>query len=649
MDMRALLMAGLTGAAKPAVDDLFSAYAYVGNGGAQSINNGIDLAGKGGLVWTKQRSSTASHGLFDTARSASDGYISSNLTNARNDNYLDSLTAFNSNGFTLGADANDHVSNLSGYSYASWTFRKSKKFFDIVTYTGDGFGARDIPHNLSATPGMIMVKRTDAVGEWFVSPVSLTNPGSGSYPTLRLQTTAALETSTLAIQNCDASKVALGPGGTATNINGATYVMYLFGHDTSADGVIQCGSFVEGSSPAIINLGWEPQFLMMKPVYDTGHWFLVDASRGFSLTSGTTLYTNLNNGENAAGMTYSPAATGFTTSPGNFGAGTTIFYMAIRRSNKPPTSGAQVFNTLLRAGTGSGASVVGAGFPPDFAITSCRNGNSNHGAWDRLRGGKQLLRSDITTASTGDSLGLTSFDQDGFSVGADTSYATVNYSGYNFVYHLFKRARGFMDVAIFKSGNPSPALVYHNLGVTPELIILKERSATGWGWMVASSKTIVSPSSPWYADLALNSTAAAAPSQGGTVYNPLTVTAASFQTLFGAPGVDCMAYLFATLPGVSKVFSYTGNGTSQTVPCGFSNGARFVLIKRTDSAGDWYVWDSVRGIVAGNDPHLSLNTATAETATDDSVDPDPSGFIVNQLSATNINVNAATYIGLAIA
>jgi hypothetical protein len=108
-------------------------------------------------------------------------------------------------------------------------------------------------------------------------------------------------------------------------------------------------------------------------------------------------------------------------------------------------------------------------------------------------------------------------------------------------------------------------------------------------------------------------------------------------------------YLFATKAGISKVGSYTGNGSSQTINCGFTTGARFVLIKRTDSTGDWYVWDTVRGIIASTDPHLSLNTTVAEVTTDDSVDPDNSGFIVNQLAATNINVTSATYIFLAIA
>jgi hypothetical protein len=77
--------------------------------------------------------------------------------------------------------------------------------------------------------------------------------------------------------------------------------------------------------------------------------------------------------------------------------------------------------------------------------------------------------------------------------------------------------------------------------------------------------------------------------------------------------------------------------------------ASLLVIKRASAAGDWYVWDSARGIVSGNDPRLSLNTTAAEVTTDDSVDTDSSGFVVNQLSATNINVSSATYLYMAVA
>jgi hypothetical protein len=126
----------------------------------------------------------------------------------------------------------------------------------------------------------------------------------------------------------------------------------------------------------------------------------------------------------------------------------------------------------------------------------------------------------------------------------------------------------------------------------------------------------------------------------------------TFATSYGGTaesGLTYVAYLFATCAGVSKCFNYTGNGSSQTINCGFTGGARWILIKRTDSTGDWYCWDSARGIVSGNDPHLSLNTTAAEVTSDDTIDTDSTGFVVNQVSATNVNVSSATYIGIAIA
>ena len=99
------------------------------------------------------------------------------------------------------------------------------------------------------------------------------------------------------------------------------------------------------------------------------------------------------------------------------------------------------------------------------------------------------------------------------------------------------------------------------------------------------------------------------------MFNTLT---ASVFTLFSvdagtfSSGESWIVFLFATLPGISKVGSYAGTGNDINVDCGFTNGARFVLIKRTDTSGDWYVLDSVRGIVSGNDPFMRLNLTAGE-------------------------------------
>ena len=84
--------------------------------------------------------------------------------------------------------------------------------------------------------------------------------------------------------------------------------------------------------------------------------------------------------------------------------------------------------------------------------------------------------------------------------------------------------------------------------------------------------------------------------------------------------------------------------------CGFSNGARFILIKRIDATGDWFLYDSLRGIVSGDSPYLLLNTTAAQQLTD-YIDPLSSGFTVTTDAAvTNtLNVNGGTYIFYAIA
>jgi hypothetical protein len=128
-----------------------------------------------------------------------------------------------------------------------------------------------------------------------------------------------------------------------------------------------------------------------------------------------------------------------------------------------------------------------------------------------------------------------------------------------------------------------------------------------------------------------------------------SVFSVSSYSYVNGSGNTYVAYLFATCAGVSKVGSYTGTGTTQTINCGFTAGARFVLIKRTDSTGDWYIWDTARGIVSGNDPYLLANTSGAQTTSTDYIDPSSSGFEISSTAPAAINANGGTFIFLAIA
>ena len=161
---------GAAGAAgdKTYVDDVFSTNLWAGTSGSLAIDNGIDLAGEGGLVWMKMRNTSYGHGLYDTARGTTKEIESS--SNAAQNTEAGGITSFNSNGFTTGSRHNQ-VTQCN-----AWTFRTSKGFFDVVTYTGnnEGTNGQSISHNLGSGPGMIIVKKTSSYGA--VSYTHLTLP-----------------------------------------------------------------------------------------------------------------------------------------------------------------------------------------------------------------------------------------------------------------------------------------------------------------------------------------------------------------------------------------------------------------------------------------------------------------------------------------
>ena len=634
----------------PYVEDVFSTYLYTGNGSTQNINNGINLATHGGLVWGKNRSSATDHWLYDTVR-GDERPLTTNNTNSQADNSGGALgvTAFNSSGFTLGATDVGSRWNAASNNYTTWTFREAPGFFDIVTYTGNGTAPRAISHSLGQTPGLIIIKRTDSTGDWWVYHRSAPNQGAayaGIGGNMYLNYTDAADTGTNpALSAVDSTTFTLSTNQNAvTNVNGATYVAYLFAHDTSTDGIIQAGSFTTNASGnATTTLGWEPQFLMIKAADATDNWRIEDTTRGLSLTGYSTLLANSSDAEtSSSNSTRTLTPTGFVLSSQS--VSTTYVYLAIRKGPmKTPTDGTDVYSAIARTGTGDVANITGVGFTPDLLINAQRTHDSSSVTlvWDRLRGAKTRLYTNTTAAEGAETAAVTSLDMDGATVGLDV---LVNGSSKTYINWFFRRTPWVFDVVAY-TGTGSGQNVSHNLGVAPELIIVKKRSgATWWGVWFDGGKTA----------FGLDSTIK--PVLDNAAYDGHTSTYIETNKIYegnssgnamNASGDTYIAYLFASKPLVSKVGSYTGNGSTQNIDASFSQTARFIMIKRTDSTGDWYVWDSERGIVSGNDPHLSLNGTAAEVTTDDSIDPYSLGFAVNQDAATNINVNGATYIYLA--
>jgi len=330
MSLTAKLLSASGGVDPLWVDSLFSAYTYTGNGSTQTITNGIDLAGSGGMVWIKDRSAAGSgHQLYDTTNGIQKYLISS--AQSALSGAIGSLQTFTSSGFSIN---NDTSLNATSQTYASWTFRKAPKFFDVVTYTGDGVAGRQIPHALGIAPGMVVVKQTSAAGQsWAVYHRSL----GGTYVTW-LDLTSASTLRGFSWNNTNPTDVifTVGEGG-ETNASGKTYVAYLFAHDTAADGIIQCGSFTtDGSGNATVNLGWEPQYVLKRSTA-VDNWAIRDSSRGMPAapaTNGADLFPHNSNVESAAQASgcITPTATGFNVSA-SMGSSTYV-YLAIRRPNK---------------------------------------------------------------------------------------------------------------------------------------------------------------------------------------------------------------------------------------------------------------------------------------------------------------------------
>jgi hypothetical protein len=634
------------------IEDVFSTYLYTGTGASLTITNNIDLSTKGGLVWTKDRTSAGSYHWFDDTVRGAGKTIWSNVTNAQT-SYTSpngNVTSFLSNGFING-DSTAGVGN----SQVSWTFRKQPKFFDVVTYTGTG-SARTISHSLGSAPGCVIIKKTSSTGNWATWHRSGTQINTyvaflnsiGTYQDQGNDYWGSLTMSSTVFSV-----------GTTTDVNasGETYVAYLFAHDaggfglTGTDNVISCGSYTgTGAAGNFVTLGYEPQWLLIKRINTTGNWLVLDNMRGIATGDvDAGLFPNLSNAEDSTNDYLSVNATGFEltgVSTTVNASGSTYIYIAIRRGPmKVPTSGTSVFAPVAFTGTNT-TTVINAGFPMDMVWIQARNTNAvlGGGAYDldRLRGNVNRLFIPSTGAESA-SLGSPYDTFDNMTgLGADGTY--FNNSAINYSNWFFRRASSFFDEVCY-TGTGANTTFAHNLGVAPELMIVKQRGAAGTGWIVYHKDVGATKY------LNLNTTAASATLT--TVWNSTAPTSSVFSvgtnTSGNASGGTYVNYLFATCAGVSKVGSYTGNGSSQTINCGFTGGARFVLIKRTDSTGDWYVWDTARGIVTANDPHLSLNTTAAEVTTDDTIDTDSTGFVVNQVTATNVNVSAATYIYLAIA
>ena len=352
-------------------------------------------------------------------------------------------------------------------------------------------------------------------------------------------------------------------------------------------------------------------------------------------TAGAYLSANLSNLE-AGSFGVELQATGFKVMSNNTdlnSSGQDYIYMAIRRPNKP----AEEFDPeeLFAINSLNGDGQFESGFPVDFSLQ--RNAVSraqDNWTMARLAQGKRTKTND--SAAEGNE-GNAVFDYQ------DRWYKTSAPSNTDNMSWMWRRAPGFFDVVCYEgTGSPNNGYrdVPHSLGVVPEMIWIKRRDSTS-AWVVNHKDYgagYVNLDNVWN-DY---------PVGGFNHADAFTATTFSSKATdewnFNAPGGSYIAYLFASVPGISKVGSYTGNGGNANIDCGFTNGARFVLIKRTDATGDWWF------TVDPNNPSTLAKLNSTDAASDQGVSiyAFAGGFGVSQTSSTNLCEAGAEYIFYAV-
>jgi hypothetical protein len=315
----------------------FDATLYTGNGSTQTITNSGSM--QPDWVWLKSRSNATDNELIDAVRGATKSLVSNSTAAEATD--TNGLTAFNSNGFALGTDANY---NGSTRTYVAWQWRASNATavtntagsitstvsanttagFSIATFTGNGTSGATIGHGLGVAPSMAIIKMRSAVQNWTVYHASL-----GNTQALSLDLTDAASTTALFWNNTSptSSLITLGSGN-GVNKNTETYVAYCF---TQVAGYSAFGSYTGNGSTdgTFVYTGFRPKFIVIK---STGveDWRMFDTSRSTYNIQGATLYPNTSSAENAAQL-IDINSNGFkcrTTDVAVNGSGTSYIYMA---------------------------------------------------------------------------------------------------------------------------------------------------------------------------------------------------------------------------------------------------------------------------------------------------------------------------------
>ena len=659
---RLMQAAAGAGGDKIYLDDIYGLATYKGTGGSHSVVNGIDNSTEGGMIWSKARNGDGGGyewNLVDTHRGAP-YYLKMPSQSAQTYDGSNGISSFNTNGYTI--HGNSGRSNNTNKEYVSYNFRKCPKFFDIVTYTGNGTSNRQIAHDLDCAVGFMTIFQYQHGNDWVA--------WHRQCPSLA----GRWDTQNKWNSNNFNNYLGSAPSSThftvnnngATNGNGYGYIAYLWAHNKSygefGDGrdqdVIKCGGFSANTSGnrIEIDLGFEPQFIMLKK-HTTGenpgddYTYIFDTDRGMHERFRYRLATldhdeDLSNNRVTDNVYIHATNKGFSLK-GFYHSQTTTgwWYVAIRKcdgaTGRIPENGTDVF-TMDTGSASSNIPTFDAGFPVDWAMVRKPGSTSNNNVVYKALGTYYLETNNSDGKATaapqsGYSSGDFVFDDDrGFATDFNSSIQAW----------MWKCNPGFNAfLTNYGNGTASTQTVTHNLGGVPEMIWNKriDYASGGAGDWIIYHKGFNGGTNPQNYYIKLNSNFAN--STGSWAWADTAPTATTL-TLGNGEGANYtqsrnLIMCFKSVPGISKVGYYDGNGSSSNaISCGFQ--PRFLLIKRTDSASDWKYWDSVRGTQFPFAMMLRLNTDN-QHYNDALISFTSTGFSLISTDAT-VNANSGKYV-----
>jgi hypothetical protein len=323
--------------------------------------------------------------------------------------------------------------------------------------------------------------------------------------------------------------------------------------------------------------------------------------------------------------------------------------------------GSSYFNTVLYTGNGSTQSITGVGFKPDWVWNKSRSQVDENVVVDAVRGVTKTIITNSTGAEYVDD-GLTAFGTDGYTLGTASRWngSSVTYVSWNWLAANSTTSNtsgtitstvsanttsGFSIVSY--TGTGSNATVGHGLGVTPKMIIVKKRDTAGNDWTVWGS---ILGGTVGSEKIVLNGTGAKSTGLNSTWFNNTAPTSTLFtigtQGDVNGSGGTYIAYCFAEIRGYSKFGSYTGNGSANGtfVYTGFK--PAFIIIKRTDVAQSWILFDNKRDPYNEATKVLYPNLNNAEDA--NNLDLLSNGFKPRSTSSfTNSSGNNFIYMAFA--